>query len=40
MQENKEFNQASTISIEDLRELTNAKIPKAKAVIVVINMSV
>ena len=30
MQENKEFNQASTISVEDLRELTNAKIPKSK----------
>jgi hypothetical protein len=30
MQENKEFNQASTISVEDLKELTNAKIPKSK----------
>ena len=30
MNENKEFNQASTISVEDLKELTNAKIPKAK----------
>ena len=30
MQENKEFNQSSTISVEDLKELTNAKIPKSK----------
>ena len=28
--ENKEFNQSSTISVEDLKELTNARIPKSK----------
>ena len=30
VEENRELNQGSTISIEDLRELTGAKIPKSK----------